>query len=217
MKKAYYIFNMDHSIMQKPSLLFSWMNILCVLVCFLQAKAHGEGLPSVFNGNDFSGWRVPENNIWWSIENGVLKAVNDSKRTGSILWTEQTFVNFVIELEFKFGEGKVDTGIFLRSETDQIQLGLSGSMKRDMTASPYIAGKGYPVEAKGVQRILKLKDWNLLTCIAKGSTYSVWLNNRHVMTYESETASLKGPIGLQLHADRIMTAYFRNLRCAELD
>lgn len=177
----------------------------------------GQQLPSAFNGRDMAGWQVPENNIWWGVTEGVLTATSDPQKTGSILWTEQEFTNFVFECEFKFGEGTVDSGVFLRTSKEQIQIGISGSLKRDMTASPYIDGKGYPVEAEGIQNLLKLEDWNTLTIVAMGNNYTVWLNHKYVMNYKSETAVVKGPVGLQLHPNNEMSVHFRNIRIAELE
>ena len=197
---------------------------LCLIIlaasAFLCDLTVAEELPSIFNGKDFAGWKVPKQNTqfsWWKVENGILRATSDPRKKGSILWTEKQYGNFVLELEFKMGEGRVDSGVFLRNENDQIQIGDSGKMKRDMTASPYIASeKGYPVEAEGVKESLKLKDWNRMTIVAKGSEYTVWLNDSHVMHYVSATASEKGSVGLQLHPGRDMVIEYRNLRLAEL-
>ena len=90
-------------------------------------------------------------------------------------------------------------------------------MKRDMTASPYISGKGYPVEAEGVAELLRLEDWNTLMVVAIGSRYDVWLNGEHVMDYTSDTAIERGPVGLQMHPNRTMRISFRNVRITELD
>lgn len=183
-------------------------------------RAQAEELPLAFNGKDLSGWKVPGKNkefSWWQVEDGQIRVQSDPKKKGSILWTKQQYRNFVMELEFKMGEGTVDSGVFLRQENDQIQIGNSGSMKRDMTASPYIASKkGYPVEADGVKELLKLKDWNRMTIVAKGKDYTVWLNGSFVMQYSSDTSIEKGPIGLQLHPGRNMTIDFRDIRIAEL-
>ena len=65
-------------------------------------------------------------------------------------WTEKEYKNFEMELGFRFIDGTIDSCIHLRN-SDQIQIGISGSLKRDMTCSPYIPGKGYPVEAKNIQ------------------------------------------------------------------
>ena len=60
------------------------------------------------------------------------------------------------------GKGTIDSGIFIRTEKQQIQIGESGSLKRDLTGSPYIPGKGYPVEAENVKELLKMDDWNTM-------------------------------------------------------
>ena len=31
-------------------------------------------LEKIFNGRDFTGWKVPQNNIWWTHHDGVLTA-----------------------------------------------------------------------------------------------------------------------------------------------
>lgn len=179
-------------------------------------KEAEEATTSIFNGKDLSGWKAPEDNIWWLAKDGVLQVRSGPEKKGSVLWTEKEYTDFVVELEFLFHEGgRIDSGVHLRNK-DQIQIGISGSLKRDMTASPYIPGKGYPVEAEGVAKLLKQKDWNHLRIEAKGMTYTCWLNGQKVMTYTSETGAEKGPIGLQLHAKVDMAIDFRNIRVREL-
>ena len=187
-----------------------------VLVAFGAAHAGQTGLPSAFNGENFEGWKLPENNIWWEAGDGILKVKNGPEKKGSTLWTEQEYASFVMEFEFKFGKGTVDSGIYVRDDREQIQIGISGSLKRDMTASPYISGKGYPVEAEGVKELLKLDGWNEMTIVAKGKHYSVWLNGTPVMKYASDTAVEKGPIGIQLHGGKVMAIEYRNIGIAEL-
>jgi hypothetical protein len=159
---------------------------------------------------------VPDNNIWWHVENGALKVRSDPQQTAQTLWTKQDYRNFVMAFEFRMGEGTVDTGIFLRHEREQIQIGMSGSMKRDMTGSPYIAGRGYPVEAEGVEEILRPNDWNRMVIVAIGKNYSVWLNDRKVLSFDSESSVERGPIGIQLHAKRTMQVDYRQIQLAEL-
>ena len=173
-------------------------------------------LPAAFNGEDLRGWVVPEGNIWWRAGDGMLRARSGPEQQGSILWTDREYENFAMELEFRMGEGTVDSGIFLRDISQQIQIGISGSLQRDMTASPYIAGKGYPVEAEGVADLLKAGDWNAMTIVAIGADYTVWLNGRRVMSYTSDTAVDRGPIGLQVHANRDMAIDFRDIRIGRL-
>lgn len=189
-----------------------------IILCFTLAMVpHQEPkMKKIFNGKNLKGWVVPENNIWWSANDGILSVKSGPEQTGSILWTEKEYDDFVVQADFKMGEGTVDSGIFLRSEDEQIQIGESGSLKRDMTASPYIPGKGYPVEAKGVKELLKLDDWNTIKAQAKDNVYTVWLNGEEVMNYTSENVPDKGPIGIQLHPGRDMTIDFRNIMVADL-
>ncbi len=173
----------------------------------------------IFNGSDLEQWNVPEDNMWWSIENGTLWAKSDPDKIGSILWTNKTYTDFVVQLDFKFGEGVVDTGIYMRGDNRknvQVQIGISGSLKKDMTGAPYVPTLGYPVEASGVEALLDQKGWNTIRAKTVGNTYTVWLNGIEVMNYELENANLKGPIGLQLHPGNEMTVQFRNIMVNEL-
>ena len=82
--------------------------------------------------------------------------------------------------------------------------------------APYIPGKSYPVEANGVDELLKTDDWNTMKVRLVDETYIVWLNGKEVMTYTSENMPEKGPIGLQLHPNNEMTIDFRNIRVGEI-
>ena len=175
-------------------------------------------LKPIFNGKDLAGWKAPKGNDaagWYKAVDGVLKVQSGPKKKGSILWTRKKYRNFVMEFDFRFGEGVVDSGVHVRNQ-DQIQIGISGSLKRDMTCSPYIPGKGYPVEAKNIKKLLKAKEWNTMRIQAIGKEYTVWLQGEKVMTYESASAIVEGPLGIQLHGKRNMSIDYRNLKLAEL-
>ena len=175
-------------------------------------------LKPIFNGKDLSGWEVPDGNDeagWYKAVEGVLKIQSGSKKKGSILWSKKKYRNFVVEFEFRMGEGRVDSGMHVRTK-DQIQIGISGSLNRDMTCSPYIPGKGYPVEAKNIKKLLRPKDWNTMRIQAIGKEYTVWLQGEKVMTYKSDSAIDEGPIGIQLHGGRNMAIDYRKLKLAEL-
>lgn len=192
--------------------------LLSFLACviFIQTQAQDVKMKSIFNGKSLKGWTSAEENIWWSVEDGHLWAKSDPAKKGSTLWTKKEYGNFILEGDFLMGEGVVDSGFFLRSEKDQIQIGISGSLKKDMTGSPYIPGKSYPVEAKGVKELLKKNDWNTMKIRLVDQTYTVWLNGQQVMTYTSENMPEKGPIGLQLHPNNEMTIAFRNLKVGKI-
>jgi hypothetical protein len=184
------------------------------LACLLAATIASHAAPeAIFNGKSLAGWKTAGADVWTAAD-GVLTGTSNEKKQGSILWTEKEHTDFVFSCEFRF-EGKIDSGVFLRHENDQIQIGTSGSLKRDMTASPYVASKkGYPVEAKGVAELLKEGEWNTMKITAKGAVYTVELNGKEVMTYTSESAKEKGPIGLQMHPGVAMKVDFRAITLA---
>ena len=186
-----------------------------LLTVIVSTQAQDPKLKKIFNGKNLKGWVEPANNVWWTVNDGVLFVKSTAEKKGSILCTESKYENFIIQADFLMGDGTVDSGIFLRSEHDQIQIGISGSLKRDLTASPYIPKKGYPVEAK-VKDILKLKDWNTMKVKVVGSTYTVWLNGEEVMTYTSDNMPASGPVGFQLHPGNEMSCSFKNIRLAAL-
>jgi len=189
------------------------------LLVFLLAAASLHAAPqSIFDGKSIDGWRV-QNAPYWTVKDGVLTGESDeteNKKKGSTLWTTQEYKDFTFETEFRFS-GKVDSGVFLRNSNDQIQIGISGSLKRDMTGSPYIASlKKYPVEAEGVAALLKEGEWNKMKITAKGKVYTVELNGKKVLEYTSETATEKGAIGLQVHPNILMKVEYRNISVEEL-
>ena len=195
-------------------LIFSFIAFSILLI--LQSTAGDGELKSIFNGKDLTGWDVPDNNIWFTVKDGVLKLENGPQKKGQTLWTSDEYENFEMEFDFKMGKGTVDSGVYVRNSREQIQIGISGSLKRDMTGSPYISGKGYPVEAKGVKELLKLDDWNTMKICAEGKKYTVWLGGEKIMTYESDSAIKKGKIGIQLHGNRVMSIEYRNLKARSL-
>lgn len=172
-------------------------------------------LKKIFNGKNLNGWKLPPDLTCWTASSGVLFVKNNAEKKGSNLWTEKNYQNFIISADFLMVDGTVDSGIFLRSENDQIQIGISGSLKRDLTASPYLPKLKYPVEAN-VKDILKPTDWNTMKIKMVDKTYTVWLNGKEVMTYTSKDIPASGPIGLQLHPGNEMSIKYRNIRLAEL-
>jgi Domain of Unknown Function (DUF1080) len=189
---------------------------LLLILGFGQLNAQKSKMKKIFNGKNLKGWVVPAPESCWTVSKGVLLVKSEPTKKGAILWTEKSYQNFVLQAEFLMGEGTVDSGFFLRSENDQIQIGISGSLKRDMTGSPYIPKLRYPVEATGVKDLLKPKDWNSLQIKVIGNTYTAYLNGKEVMTYTSEGMAASGPIGIQLHPGNEMSISYRKIVLAEL-
>ena len=200
-------------------LAISTLSVLCLLSSSLLGKKDiSKESSDLLGKHGLKGWKVPEGNEaskWYQVTNNILEVRSGPKKKGSVLWTKKEYQDFEVSLEFRFIDGIIDSGIHLRN-SDQIQIGISGSLKRDMTCSPYIPGKGYPVEAKNIKKLLKPKDWNQMRIRAVGQNYTVWLQEEEVMKYKSSSAKEKGPIGIQLHGSRNMKIDFKDILVKEL-
>jgi hypothetical protein len=198
------------------------MPCTCLVALFMSAvslapaAAPGPWIP-LFNGKDLSGWVVPTPNPFWRVERGVLISQSDEKQTGSMIWTEKKYGDFVLELDARW-EGDPDSGVFVREPTLQVQIGTSISKKIDLTGSFYIPKIGYPehAQAKDAAKLLKRGDWNTLRIEAKGSSFKVSINGTPASQLLDEKYAQPGPIGLQIHQKLTMKVEFRNIRIAEL-
>ena len=67
------------------------------------AAAPGPGGVSLFNGRDFSGWKVPEgDNGHWKVIDGVIDYDAESEAAGDKhLWTERSYEDFVLRFEWR--------------------------------------------------------------------------------------------------------------------
>ena len=167
-------------------------------------------LREIFNGRDFTGWKLPAE-PYWRVVDGTIVGESDADKKGSMLYTEQAYGDVVFETEFRF-QGDVDSGVMLRQPEAQVQIGISRSLKRDMTGSFYVGKYPEEAQAKRAGELLKPGAWNKLRIAVRGDTFTVWLNGEQVSTYTSTAHRGPGPIGLQIHKNVQMKIEFRNLK-----
>jgi len=179
---------------------------------------HAQEWQPLFNGRDLSGWKVPEPNPFWRVVDGVLVGQNDPALQGSMLWTEKEYGDFELEFEARW-DGEIDSGVMLRKPELQLQIGVSRTLKKDMTGSFYTGGRErYPEsgQAREIEKVLKPGQWNKFRLRAEGTRFTVWVNDQKVVEYTDERYKDPAPIGLQIHAGVDMRVEFRNLRIREL-
>jgi len=194
--------------------------LLAVLALLMLAASAGAEPPAdlslepIFNGRDLAGWRAPAAGFW-RVEDGVLVGENDPTLKGSMLFTDRDFADVVVEADCRFS-GEIDSGIMVRKPELQVQIGVSRSLKRDMTCSFYTGT--YPEEARAtrVADLLKPDDWNRIRVEARGDTFTVWLNGERVSRYTDTKYAGPAPIGLQIHKGLPMKVEFRNIRALAL-
>jgi hypothetical protein len=200
--------------------------LLVMLLCAVsrsEEKPADVKLEPLFNGKDLTNFKVPDPNPWWKVVDGVLVGESDGvsadQKKGNVIYTEKTYSDFVLESDVRFGNG-IDSGFMYGKVAKgevQVQIGVSRSLKVDMTGSIYYGGKYPPAaRAKGVDKLLKLNDWNTIRMEVKGKTTNVWLNGQHVLTFDCPEEIKPGPIGLQIHPGVKMKVEFKNMKIAEL-
>jgi hypothetical protein len=172
-------------------------------------------LSPIFNGRDLSGWKAASEPGYWSVVDGAIVGQSDDRKLGSMLFTEKSYGDLIVEAEVRF-TGEIDSGIMVRKPELQVQIGVSRSLKRDMTCSFYTGT--YPEEARAPKAadLLKPGEWNRIRVEAKGDTFTVWLNGVQVSQYKDAKYAEPGPIGLQIHANVVMKVEFRDVRALGL-
>jgi len=137
-----------------------------------------------------------------------------------MLYTEKAYGDVIISLECRFS-GEIDSGIMVRRDKAgkkdmQMQIGVSRSLKKDMTCTYYV-GK-YPEAgfAPKVEKLWKKDGWNQIVFRAKGDTYTVWLNGEQVSQLTDPAYPAPYAIGLQIHGGLKMKVEYRNIQVAEL-
>jgi len=190
---------------------------------FSGAHAAAAELPAIFNGKDLTGWKAEGAAEFWRVENGVLIGENNAAKKGHMLWTETSYGDFVLEFDVRWKsdtERGVDTGVEMRKPAIQLQLGVSGSLKVDMTGSFYTGGKpSYPEagQAKEAKKLMKPQGaWNTFRIQANGNTFTCWINGTKASEYTDAKFSGAAPLGLQIHGNVVMKAEFRNIRAQAL-
>jgi hypothetical protein len=204
------------------------MKSLPVLAAFaalvVSASAADVNLESAFNGKDLAGWKTSGPDAFWTVADGVLAGENKDSfkdyKKGNMLYTEKSYQDVVIECEVRFS-GEIDSGIMVRKDAAgkkdiQMQIGVSRSLKKDMTGAFYV-GK-YPESgwAPKVATLWKNGEWNKVRFQAKGDTYTVWINGEQVSNYVDGSYPKAAPVGLQVHGNVKMKVEYRNISIGEI-
>lgn len=176
-------------------------------------------LEPIFNGQDLTGWSSPGMQDFWRVEDGVLIGENNEKMSGNYLWSEKTYGDFVLEFDVRW-TGEIDSGVEIRKPKMQLQLGVSRSLKRDMTGSFYTGGTvRYPEagQAKTAAQLMHPEgQWNTFRLEVKGSDFTVWINGQPASHYTDANFPGAAPLGLQIHGGLKMKVEYRNIRAAAL-
>ena len=174
----------------------------------------------LFNGKDLSGWQIHGTERWY-VEDGLLVCESGPDAEYGYLATEQTYKNFVLELEFKQAADG-NSGVFFRSSLDGTKISgwqVEVAPPDHDTGGIYESyGRGWleqiPEEKEG---ILKMGEWNKLGIEVNGDRVQTFLNDEPMVDLtDDKIGAADGVIALQIHDGGGIKVFWRNLRIKTL-
>ena len=201
-----------------------------IVAFFLQAAPAVEpGFTSLFNGKDFTGWKL-SNPDSWSIENGAIKA----NGTAGHAFYDGEFRNHM----FRSFELKVDImtransngGVYVLTEYQEKgfpRKGFEIQVNNSYVKDPVKSGSLYHVQDV-TEAPAKDDEWFTEHIIVRDHTITVRVNDKQTVSWtqpadwtggrEGAGRAISGPgtIALQAH-DPNSTVYYRNIRIKPLD
>lgn len=221
-------------------LLLQPMVLLSIFLATAGADEKKTGFTDIFNGTDTKGWTNPYE--WGEVKvvDGEIHLAADKK---FFLVTEESYADFVLELEIHLPEGKANSGVMFRCHVEPnkvfgYQAECDGS-DRCWSGGLYDEGRRgwiWPSDAKRskekkfleheeeskahfatpeVKGALKRNGWNQyrITCI--GNKLKIEVNDIVTTEFEDDTDA-EGPVGIQHHGEEGAIYKFRNIRIKEL-
>ena len=191
-----------------------------IVALFLVLAFCSNAQTKLFDGKTLNGWECDpvERLEDWKVKGKEIVAANPHEK-GSVLWTTKKYKDFDLTLEYITETDHYDTGVFVRGSSHQVQIGISGSLKKDMTGCIYAPKDdrgSYPAQTDKIDQFHKVGEWNQLQIIATGKRVQTFLNGESFVDYEGVVIPEEGPLGLQLHPGVNMKVKFRNITIKEL-
>ncbi len=199
-----------------------------VLLSFCSLSAQGQW-KDLFNGTDLKGWTKRNGNAEYKIVNKAIVGISQLNTPNTFLCTEETYGDFVLELEVKVEPG-LNSGIQIRSLSDpavmagrvhgyQVEI---DPAERAWSGGIYDEARNgwlYPLSINpNGQKAFKNGQWNKYHIEAIGPRLKTWINGIPCANVlDPQTA--RGFIALQVHQIRNetqngLTVQWRNIRIA---
>lgn len=162
-----------HSVKGDPKWQVAWRNVWIREI----SKDRGEAL---FNGRDLNGWKAKPGG--WGVQKGEILA--RLKNKAGYIWSEETFDDFVLDLEFKTAT-KCNSGVFFRADPkNPVQAGfeiqLFDSHGKDKIGK-HDSGALYDALAPRINAARPAGEWNHLRVKAQGPHIHIMLNGEEVV------------------------------------
>jgi hypothetical protein len=183
-----------------------------------EPKSQADGFVTLFNGQDLTGWHSGPDHSW-VVQDGVLtvtRAMDGQEHNSDYLWTDETYGDFVLDLEFKVTAG-TNSGIFFRTadSKDPVYTGfevqICDSYGRNSLSRTGTAGAIYDCLAPTENAIKARGEWNRCRLTCRGGRFEVVLNDGKVidMNVDEWTKAGENPDGTPNKFKRAMKDFAR--------
>jgi hypothetical protein len=197
------------------SLLFSLLAVAASL------SAAEDGFVSIFNGQDFTGWKGPVEN--YEVKDGAI-ACKPGK--GGTIYTAEEYADFVVRLEILIPAGS-NNGLAIRypGSGDTAYVGMCELQVLDNDAPKYAKldarqyhGSAYGMVAAQRGHLKPAGEWNVQEVTVKGSTIKVVLNGVTILDTDLSQVKLDEVMGKKPHPgkDHNDLVLFRNIHIKKL-
>jgi hypothetical protein len=185
---------------------------ICFLFLFIifSSPVTSQSWTNLFNGKDLKGWKQLNGNATYEVKSGEIIGTTVFGQPNSFLVTEQTFGDFILELEFKL-DADMNSGIQFRSESkSDYQNGRVHGYQMEIDPSPRAWTGGlydearrdwlYPMEFNPEGKTAYKKgEWNRCRIECVGDVIRTWVNGI-ATAHLVDNMTLKGFIALQVHS-----------------
>ena len=200
--------------------------LVVLMVGLLAMPAMSQNWKSLFNGKNLKGWVRHDGKAQYKVVNGCIVGYPKMNSQNSFLCTDKDYENFILEFEFKMGDG-INSGVQVRSKSmtswgprvNGYQFEHDPS-DRAWTGGIYDEGRRgwlYPLTYNpSATKAYKHNEWNKARIEAYGPNICTWLNGIPCANlWDGMTPS--GFIALQVHMigdkkDEGKTISWRNIR-----
>jgi hypothetical protein len=186
------------------------ISISILLLFYTQFSVAQQKWVNLFNGKDLSGWNQLNGKAKYQVVNNEIVGTTVFKEPNSFLVTDQTYGDFILELEFKL-DADMNSGIQFRSESKaDYQNGRVHGYQMEIDPSPRAWTGGiydearrdwlYPLEYNQEgKKAYRKNDWNTARIECIGNVIRIWINEiptAHLV----DNVTPKGFIALQVHS-----------------
>lgn len=209
------------------------LSVICAIVLSVAAgvvraadEKTEEGFVKIFNGKDWTGWKVAERPEAFTIVDGAIVAKGD-RAHAFYVGDEKPFVDFELRLEIMTKPGS-NGGVYFHTQYQDNgwpKYGFETQVNQTFTKDPRKSASLYAVKDVKEQ-IVKDDEWYTHTVIVKGDKVTIKLNDKVVNEYTEPAGTQpgkdftrkldKGTFALQAH-DPKSEIHYRNIRVKRLD